>query len=118
MVLGVRVACVYVILPTLFQMLPPTYLRLSYPLIAELLLTHYQLHLPLLAYQQQQQQPTMPGQHDTTPIQTVIYKPNEHADEYIVAIDDVAEASPYSSLLSPCLLFIPTLITPDGLEQH
>jgi hypothetical protein len=36
----------------------------------------------------------MPGQHDTTPIQTVIYKPNEHADEYIVAIDDVAEVSP------------------------
>jgi hypothetical protein len=35
----------------------------------------------------------MPGQHDTTPIQTVIYKPNEHADEYIVAIDDVAEVS-------------------------
>ena len=41
----------------------------------------------------------MPGQHDTTPIQTVIYKPNEHADEYIVAIDDVAEVSPYPSLL-------------------
>jgi hypothetical protein len=36
----------------------------------------------------------MPGQHDTTPIQTVIYKPNEHADEYIVAIDDVAEVGP------------------------
>ena len=35
----------------------------------------------------------MPGQHDTTPIQTVIYRPNEHADEYIVAIDDVAEVS-------------------------
>jgi hypothetical protein len=41
----------------------------------------------------------MPGQHDTTPIQTVIYKPNEHADEYIVAIDDVAEVSPCPSCL-------------------
>jgi hypothetical protein len=37
----------------------------------------------------------MPGQHDTTPVQTVIYKPNEHADEYIVAIDDVAEVGPF-----------------------
>ena len=55
---------------------------------------------------------TMPGQHDTTPIQTVIYKPNEHADEYIVAIDDVAEVSPCSTLLSLCLLFISTLIMP------
>jgi len=54
----------------------------------------------------------MPGQHDTTPIQTVIYKPNEHADEYIVAIDDVAEVSPCPTLLSPCLLFISTLIMP------
>ena len=33
----------------------------------------------------------MTGQHDNNPVQTVIYKPNEHADEYIVAIDDVAE---------------------------
>jgi hypothetical protein len=40
----------------------------------------------------------MTGQHDTTPVQTVIYKPNEHADEYIVAIDDVAEVSPGSAL--------------------
>ena len=38
----------------------------------------------------------MPGQHDSTPVQTVIYKPNEHADEYIVAIDDVAEVGPPS----------------------
>jgi hypothetical protein len=46
----------------------------------------------------------MPGQHDTTPIQTVIYKPNEHADEYIVAIDDVAEVS---------LSFYPLTISPS-----
>ena len=39
----------------------------------------------------------MPGQHDSTPVQTVIYKPNEHADEYIVAIDDVAEVGPFLS---------------------
>lgn len=47
----------------------------------------------------------MPGQHDTTPIQTVIYKPNEHADEYIVAIDDVAEVcvSTHPPLLRPSL---------------
>jgi len=50
----------------------------------------------------------MPGQHDTTPIQTVIYRPNEHADEYIVAIDDVAEVSrgplirPHIHLFQPC----------------
>jgi hypothetical protein len=35
----------------------------------------------------------MTGQHDNTPIQTVIYKPNEHADEYLVIVDDVAEVS-------------------------
>ena len=40
----------------------------------------------------------MPGQHDNTPVQTIIYKPNEHADEYIVAIDDVAEVGPSSAL--------------------
>lgn len=39
---------------------------------------------------------TMTGQHDNNPVQTVIYKPNEHADEYIVAIDDVAEVGPPS----------------------
>jgi hypothetical protein len=43
----------------------------------------------------------MTGQHDQTPVQTVIYKPNEHADEYIVAIDDVAEVSLPLSLSSP-----------------
>jgi len=39
----------------------------------------------------------MTGQHDNNPVQTVIYKPNEHADEYIVAIDDVAEVGPLVS---------------------
>lgn len=33
----------------------------------------------------------MTGQHDNTPVQMVIYKPNEHADEYLVAVDDVSE---------------------------
>jgi hypothetical protein len=36
----------------------------------------------------------MTGTSESNPVQTVIYKPNEHADEYIVAIDDVAEVSP------------------------
>ena len=43
----------------------------------------------------------MTGQHDNNPVQTVIYKPNEHADEYIVAIDDVAEVGPFPPFSLP-----------------
>ena len=46
----------------------------------------------------------MTGQHDNNPVQTIIYKPNEHADEYIVAIDDVAEVSPSARLPKPSLV--------------
>lgn len=43
----------------------------------------------------------MTGQHDNRPVTTVIYKPNEHADEYIVIVDDVAEVG-WRELLDPC----------------
>jgi len=33
----------------------------------------------------------MTGQHDNRPAQAIIYKPDEHADEYMVLVDDVAE---------------------------
>jgi hypothetical protein len=61
----------------------------------------------------------MPGQHDSTPIQTVIYKPNEHADEYIVAIDDVAEVSGHlSSLSSPSLVLLTLLLLEERVRAN
>lgn len=49
----------------------------------------------------------MPGQYDNIPMVTVILKPNEHADEYMVIVDDVALVSRRVARLTLILIITP-----------